>query len=228
MSRHGIIGSFPTNDLLRRIHMPIFPRLAVLVCSAALLSACAGLTGTRGGPDAAAAPPAAPPPVLAPYLDTLARMAPGDPARQEAELAATLEVAQQTRSSADTLKYALALGSAGHPSSNPVEAKRLITELLASPNTLDPTETTFANAYLREFDARVALYAELARQREETEQKLKSLDASAERRSDALAAENKQLKRALAEAERKLEAVAEMERTLLEQAGTEAEQPPRQ
>jgi len=209
--------------------MPIFPRLAVLVCSAALLSACAGLTGTRGGPDAAAAsPPAAPPPVLAPYLDTLAKMGPGDPARQETELAATLEAAQQTRSSADTLRYALALGSAGHANSNPVEAKRLITELLASPNTLDPTETTFANAYLREFDARVALYAELARQREESEQKLKSLDASAERRSDALAAENKQLKRALAEAERKLEAVAEMERTLLEQAGTDAEPPPRQ
>ena len=45
--------------------------------------------------------------------------------------------------------------------------------------------------------------------------------------ADALAAENKQLKRKLAEAERKLEAVAEMERSLLEQAGTEAEQPPR-
>jgi uncharacterized heparinase superfamily protein len=154
-------------------------------------------------------------------------MGPGDPARQQAELDATLAAAQQTRSSTDTLRYALALGTAGHPSSNPVEARRLITELLASPNTLDPTETAFANAFLREFDARVALYAELARQREESEQKLKSLDATAVRRADALAAENKQLKRALAEAERKLEAVAEMERSLLEQAGAEAEQPPR-
>ena len=117
--------------------------------------------------------------------------------------------------------------SAGHASSNPVEAKRLIAELLASPNTLDATETAFAQAYLREFDARVALYAELARQREESQQQLKSLDATADRRAEALAAENKQLKRKLAEAERKLEAVAEMERSLLEQAGTEAEQPPR-
>jgi uncharacterized heparinase superfamily protein len=154
-------------------------------------------------------------------------MAPGDPARQQAELEATLAAAQQTGASSDTLRYALALGSAGHPSSNPVEARRLITELLASSNTLDLSETAFASAYLREFDARVALYAELARQREESEQKLKSLDATAVRRADALAAENKQLKRALAEAERKLEAVAEMERSLLEQAGAEAEQPPR-
>jgi len=207
--------------------MPQFMRLAVLLCLAALLSACTGLTSADGRVAAETAPPPAPPPVLAQYLETLARMAPGDPARQTAELEATLAAAQQTRSSADTLRYALALGSAGHASSNPVEAKRLISELLASPNTLDSGETAFAQAYLREFDARVALYAELARQREESQQQLKSLDATAERRADALAAENKQLKRKLAEAERQLEAVAEMERSLLEQAGTEAEQPPR-
>jgi len=153
-------------------------------------------------------------------------MAPGDPTRQQAELSAALAAAQQDRTSANTLRYALALGSAGHPSSNPVEARRLISELLASPNTLDPVETTFANAYLREFDARVALYAELGRQREESEQKLKSLDATADRRADALAAENKQLKRALAEAERKLEAVAELERALLEQTSEAPAEPP--
>jgi DNA repair exonuclease SbcCD ATPase subunit len=206
--------------------MPGFHRTGAILCLAALLSACAGL-GTAGGRVAAEmSPPPAPPPVLTQYLDTLARMAPGDTARQQAELAATLAAAQQTRSSADTLRYALALGSAGHASSNPVEAKQLISELLASPNTLDPAETAFANAYLREFDARVALYAEVARQREESEQRLKLLDDTADRRSEALAAENKQLKRRLAEAERKLEAVAEMERSLLEQAGTQVEQPP--
>jgi DNA repair exonuclease SbcCD ATPase subunit len=202
-------------------------RLLPLLCLAALLSACAGM-GTAGGRvSAETSPPPEPPPVLTRYLDTLARMAPGDQARQQAELAATLAAAQQTRSSGDTLRYALALGSAGHASSNPVEAKRLISELLAGPNTLDPVEAAFASAYLREFDARVALYAEVARQREESEQSLKMLDANADRRADALATENKQLKRRLAEAERKLEAVAEMERSLLEQAGSQVEQPPR-
>jgi hypothetical protein len=145
-------------------------------------------------------------------------MAPGDPVRQQEELAATLASAQQSRSAADTLRYALALGSAGHASSNPVEAKRLISELLAGTHDLAPDELAFANAYLREFDSRVALYAELARQREDAEQRLKSLDDSADLRADTLAAENKHLRRALAEAERKLEAVAEMERSLLESA----------
>ena len=202
--------------------------VAFVVPTLSGLAACATLRG-GSAPDAdgaAATVPASPPPVLAPYLETLAKMAPGDPSRQQAELESRLAAAQETRSSADTLRYALALGAAGYPSSNPVEAKRLITELLASPNTLEPLEVSFATAYLREFDARVALYAELARQREESEQKLRSLDATAERRADALAAENKQLKRALTEAERKLEAVAEMERSLLEQAGETPAEPP--
>jgi uncharacterized heparinase superfamily protein len=164
---------------------------------------------------------------LTPYLDTLAKMAPGDPVRQQAELAATLASAQQSRSADDTLRYALALGSAGHASSNPVEAKRLISELLAGTHDLEPIELAFANAYLREFDARVALYADLARLREDSEQRLKSRDASAESRADTLAAENKYLRRALAEAERKLEAVAEMERSLLEPgAESGAAEPP--
>jgi flagellar biosynthesis GTPase FlhF len=145
-------------------------------------------------------------------------MAPGDAARQAAELDATLTAAQQSPTASNTLRYALALGSAGRGDSNPVEAKRLIADLLAGPNDLKPEERKLANAYLREFDARVALYAELARQREESEQKLKSSDSSAARKADALAAENTRLKKQLMDAERKLEAVAEMERSLLEQA----------
>jgi len=195
------------------------------------LFACASPTGMARQDEsspAVAASPAPPPSNLAPYVETLAKMAPGDPARQQEELAATLLAAQQERSAANNLRYALALGSAGHAGSNPVEAKRLISELLATPNSLDPFETTVAGAFLREFDARVVLYAELARQREESEQQLRSHDTSADKRAEALAAENKALRRALAEAERKLEAVAEMERTLLEQASeTELDAPPR-
>ena len=208
--------------------MPHIARLALVLTLLASLSACAGLSGAGVSEDSASVvPPAPPPPVLAPYLETLGNMGPGDPARQQAELDATLAAAQQTRSSTDTLRYALALGSAGHPSSNPVEAKRLISELLAGTHDLEPIELAFANAYLREFDARVALYADLARLREDSEQRLKSLDASAESRADTLAAENKYLRRALAEAERKLEAVAEMERSLLEPgAESGAAEPP--
>jgi len=158
-------------------------------------------------------------------------MAPGDPMRQQAELAAALASARQSPTAANRLRYALALGAAGHKDSNPVEAKRLLADLLAEPNDLGTQELELANAYLREFDARVALYAELARQREDAQQKLKLNDSSATKRADALAADNARLKKQLAEANRKLEAVAEMERSLQEQAQdqapeTEPEAPP--
>jgi hypothetical protein len=196
------------------------------------LSACAGMESRSSTPPPS--PPAVVVPAqtsIAPYLDTLANMAPGDPTRQQAELAAALASARQSPTAANRLRYALALGAAGHKDSNPVEAKRLLADLLAEPNDLGTQELELANAYLREFDARVALYAELARQREDAQQKLKLNDSSATKRADALAADNARLKKQLAEANRKLEAVAEMERSLQEQAQdqapeTEPEAPP--
>lgn len=163
---------------------------------------------------------------LAAYIDLLFAMAPGDPARQQARLEATREAAAQAPTSANRLRFAIALGIAGHPASNPVEAKRLISELLAGSNDLATDETALAQAYLLEFDARAGLYAELARQQEEARRQLELVDESGEQRAEALAAENARLRRELAQAERMLEAVAEMERKLLEQAAEPVEVPP--
>jgi hypothetical protein len=206
-------------------------RTAGGIILAVLLTACA----TPAPPTTPPVPPQAPAPVrpsLDPYLDTLSRLAPGDPERQAAELASTLEAMQQSPTAQNTLRHALALGSAGHAGSNPVEAKRLLADLLAGSPALAPEELALANAFLREFDARVALYAEIARQRQDAEQKLQSLDSSTGRRTHALEAENARLERALDEANRKLEAVAEMERSLLdlvdEPDSGEAPPPPQQ
>jgi len=217
----------PTLTLHRRFPPTGAGRGLAAALAALLLGACAGLEPSHSA--SSATPPAASAPApanLAPYFEAIANMAPGDPARQQAELASALAAAQQSPSAANTLRYALALGCAGHKDSNPVEAKRLLADLLAGPNDLGPQERELANAYLREFDARVALYAELARQREESEQKLRSNDSSAAKRADALASENARLKKQLAEAERKLEAVAEMERSLQEQAPEAAPEAP--
>jgi hypothetical protein len=187
-----------------------------------ILTACASLgTGDKSGSvpnkpssKASTTTEAPKPASIASYLDLLDRMAPGDSLRQSSELAATQANAQQNPTSANRLRYAIALGAAGHSLSNPVEARRQITELLAGQNELSPQEVSLANALLREFDARVALYADLSRQREESDHRLQALDAESDRRYSALTAETLRLKKALAEAERKLEAVAEMERSL--------------
>lgn len=204
------------------------PTTLALPALALLLGACAGLSPPlpETTPVAAASPAAPRKADLASYLDALAGMAPGDPARQQATLDAALAAAQQDPSAANRLRYALALGSAGHASGNPIEAKRLVAELLAGDHGLQPLEVELAGALLREFDARVALYAELGRQREDSERRLQAAGAAADQREDALAAENARLRRALAAAERKLEAVAEMERSLLEQADEPVDEPP--
>jgi hypothetical protein len=208
------------------------PPVLGLIAPLALLAACAQIDSRSSTPPPPPPAELAPVPAsVAPYLDTLANIAPGDPTRQQAELADALSSAKQSPTAANTLRYALALGAAGHNDSNPVEAKRLLADLLAGPNDLGTQELELANAFLREFDARVALYAELARQREESQQKLKLNDSSATKRADALAADNARLKKQLAEANRKLEAVAEMERSLQEHSQdqepeTEPEAPP--
>jgi hypothetical protein len=191
----------------------------VVFFSAAMvaLTACTGFKTTEKSgpvPGQPTAPASLQPASLESYFQLLDLMAPGDVLRQSAELAETQTNAQQSPTAANRLRYALALGAAGHTLSNPVEARRLITELLAGQHDLSAHEVSLANAFLREYDARVALYADLARQREESDRRLKTLDSEDDRRYNALNAETQRIKKALLEAESKLEAVAEMERAL--------------
>ena len=70
----------------------------------------------------------------------------------------------------------------------------------------------------------------MARQREEAQKELQALDAESNRRYSAVNAEAQRLRKALVEAERKLEAVAEMERALIEggsEPGSPGERTPR-
>ena len=200
------------------------PRLLAAITALGLVlatAACAPLRGTQPSKDAAGSGPASPAAAnLAPYLTSLADLAPGEPERQAAALAAARQSAELEPTDANRLRYALCLGSAGHPGSNPVEASRLITELLAAGHGLAPEEVQLAEGFLREFDARVDLYADNARQREDYEQKLKAASTEENRRLATLNGENQRLKKSLAEDERKLSAVAEMERSLLEGGAT--------
>lgn len=202
-------------------------RKSLLFVWLAMLSGCATLpaqeTERREAvvPDSAQARDA-----LAPYLDLLSGMASSDPARQRATLESAAIAAGQAPTGSHRLRHAIALGMAGHAGSNPVEGQRLIGELLAGRNDLTEGETALANAFLAEFGARVTLYAELARQQELDREQARARDEEAEQRVLALTSENARLKRALAQAERKLKAVAEMERSLLEQSVEPVEPPP--
>ncbi len=161
------------------------------------------------------------------YLDLLDDVARETPERQNAELSDARAATERDPTPTTRLRYALVLGTAGRPGGDPVEARRLILGLLADPVALSPHERSLANAFLHEFDARVTLYAELGRQREEFAARLAAKEADADQRVESAAAENAKLRRALAEADRKLKAVADMERQLLDQATDAAPSPAR-
>ena len=191
------------------------PFVALLACA---LAGCA-LRAPSPAVTAPVQPAQATPAVtdLAPYFDLLEEIAKADAVRDAALLGELEAQHVQAPGGRATLRYAMALGSAGHKSSDPVEARRLLQGLLASPGGLEPAEQRLATVMLREFDARVTLYAQLARQREEAESRLAAANEAHARALQSNAAETARLRRALAQAEQKLQAITEMERELLEQ-----------
>jgi hypothetical protein len=189
--------------------------VALIACA---LSACATLAPSEPAPVPAPPPPAAPVAAnLSPYLDLIDEIATVDAQREAALLSELQAQLTQAPTSRAALRYALALGAAGHAASDPVEARRQLQALLAAPGELEPAERQFAATMLREFEARITLYAQLARQREEAEARLAVATETHSRAMQSASAESSRLRRELAQAERKLQAITEMERELLEQ-----------
>jgi hypothetical protein len=198
--------------------------LPATLLSLLTLSGCAAIQPT------CPPPPTAPPPApthsdLAPYLAALDSVSARDPAVGNAALAALRAEREASPSTAATLRYALALGAAARTDSDPVEARRLLDEVLAGPGP-DDDARRLAAALRNEFDARIALVAELARERQLAERR-RSEDANGlERRIEALAAENQRLRRELTQAQAKLNAIEDIERTLSEQSNEPVEPAP--
>ncbi len=194
--------------------LPGLFRAALSVC---LLTACqAGPMGPSAGSEPAI-PPA--PPSGAPisyFLDALDGMSPGDTLRQQATLQAARSAWQQAQTPANVLRYALALGTPGHDDSNPLEASRLLAGLLAAPETLSADELRLAAAFQREFTARVSQYADLARTRLDTDARLRATEAETQARIDAMSADLARLRRERDAIQQKLDAIADIEKSLME------------
>lgn len=184
-------------------------------CVATLtLVGCAGLTTHPTPVETLPSPAIKPAATLEPYFSLLNRMAMTDVAAQATTLAETRTLTEQSPSASHRLLYSLALGAPGQSMSNWQEARGRLQGLLANPGDLRPDEVALAQAGLNELNARIALQEELGRKHEELARRNQSVATDLERRNASLTSENTRLKRALAEAQRKLEAVAEMERAL--------------
>lgn len=152
-------------------------------------------------------------------LEMMEGLGSADPARQ-ADLFYEIE-REYTRAptTANTLRYAVARVTPGHPASSPAEGKRLLETLLATPERLTAEERTLAGVLLHETSTRLKLEAENRRLLATLDDRSRS-QANSEKRAQAQLEENARLRRALAEAQQKLDAIKEIERSIIERTPT--------
>ena len=154
--------------------------------------------------------------VLGEYLQLLQRLVQAPPA-QQAEIVAS---AQRDYDSAPTpsrqLKLALILGTPGHPATDLPKAQGLLRELMATPEMLLPGERSLAFLELSQIDDHLTLEAENRRLQSDAVRADQQRVANANHRLQAEMDENGRLRRELEEARAKLDAIANIERSLNE------------
>jgi len=191
--------------------------VAVLV-GAATLSGCAGGLGAPDVRKADAAPPvdrgAASAALLASYLEVLRQLLQGPPAEQAEILAVAQRDYQIAPTPSHELRLALVLAEPGHAGFDAAHAQRLLREILAAPETLLPAERSLALLTLQTVDRQLTLSAENQRLQADTErfdrERLTALNKRLQTEQD----ENARLRKELDEARAKLDAIANIERSL--------------
>jgi hypothetical protein len=185
------------------------------------LAAC-GLTDKLGS-EPLPAPIVAPAQIsasgLRAYLDTMDGLASSDPARQADVFYEVEREYTRAPTTASTLRYAVARVTPGHPESRPLDGKRLLEALLATPERMTQEERVFAAVLLHETNTRLKLEAENRRLLATLDDRGRS-QANSDKRVQAQLEENARLRRQLAEAQQKLDAIKEIERSIIERSPT--------
>jgi hypothetical protein len=155
------------------------------------------------------------------YLGALNELLESTPARQAEILDGARANAENAPTTMHRLRYALILATPGHGGADPVAARRQLSELLARPELLLPAERSLAALALRDVDDRLVLIAENRRLLQEAAARDKDRTATVNRRLQAEIDENARLRRALDEAQKKLDAVTQLERSIVERGGSQ-------
>lgn len=192
-------------------------RTAVLVLGAVLLGACDLTGGLASRQRASIPPPVNPTPGAASVqaiLDLMVGLHQVDPARQAEVFQQARNAAELTPTTSNRLRYAVALATPGHSAFDPVAAQRQLSELLARPETLLTMERNLALVELNEVEHLLVLRAENQRLRDQEARESRDRQQSNNRRLQAEIEENARLRKALDEAQAKLDAVTHIERSI--------------
>ncbi len=161
---------------------------------------------------------------IAGYLRTMRDLAAGDPATKAEVFARVDDAAIQSPTTTNSLRLALALATPGHAGADPERAREMLTEILARPELLLPSEVTLAELQLEVVEQRLLLITENSQLRARYERAADEDRQRLEQQLTAARAENRELARALEEAEEKLRAITTIERSIRERPDAD-EQP---
>jgi hypothetical protein len=189
-----------------------------MVLASVLLAACANLGANHG------APPADRPPaidraatqaaLLASYLEVLQRVVQGPPAEQAEILSGARHDYEIAPTPSHELRYAMVLATPGHPGTDCAKAQLLLRELIATPETLLPTERAMAFLTLKNVDLTLSQAAENQRLQVPVDHSDRDRLAALNRRLQSEMDDNARLHKELDEAHAKLDAIANIERAL--------------
>ena len=152
------------------------------------------------------------------YLETLRQLTTGDPATQAEIFADSESRSTLTPDPSTNLRFALVLATPGHSESDPEHAQSMLRELLAQTALMTPAEIALAEIHLTSVEERIVRTSELRRLRLSTSRQAQTEQLAINQRIATVEAENRTLRRDLAEAEQKLEAITNIERSIREQA----------
>lgn len=197
-----------------RIHV------AAAFLAAALLSACASDFGARERE------PRPPPPVIdknaaaaaaiTEDLQMLQRLSQAAAAEQAEIVAAVQRDYETAPTPSHQLRYALVLANPRHPGTDLQRAQRLLRELMANPEMLLSVERALAFLELQQIDDHLTLEAENRRLQGDAARADRERLSLVNRRLQTETDENVRLRKELDEARAKLDAIANIERSLNE------------
>lgn len=148
------------------------------------------------------------------YLAELYDLATGDPATQAEIFADARAGSQLTPGPQTNLRYALVLGMPGHSESDPEQAQSLLRELLTQTELMTNSEIALATIYLQSVEEQIVSNSEARRLRASTSRATQTQEAATNQRLATVEAENRRLRRELADAEDKLEAITTIEQSI--------------
>lgn len=196
------------------------PALIVTLLATLLVTACATDLFPRVHPTQNTPPvvnkAAATSGALTDDLQLLQKLVQGTPSEQ-AEISATAQRDYETAPTPSRqLRFALILATPGHPGTDLPRAQRLLRELMANPEMLMASERSLAFLELQQIDDHLTLEVENRRLQSDAVRADRERLATVNRRLQLETDENTRLRRELEEARAKLDAIANIERSLNE------------